>query len=126
MSRHSFILPLTTCAYWAHPNGTEEGAAPGEDPRFAADSVIEFSEALHKEGPVISEAQVLLGVALKGTFSFVVSPRGTVVDVLPLSCNNEEFAAACIQAIHAWKFKPMRLNGEPVYCRLQVPIAWNS
>ncbi len=126
MSRNHFILPLSTCAYWAHPTAGADAGATGEDPRFAADSVIEFSEALHKEGPVISEAQVLLGLALKGSFSFVVSPLGTVVDVLPLSCNNEEFAVACTQASLAWKFKPMRLNGEPVYCRLQVPIAWNS
>ena len=124
MSRSQFVLPISTCSYWAHAPESVDADAP--DSRFEADSVIEFSVALHKEGPVIHETMVLQGLALKGVFSFIVSPRGTVVDVLPLSCNNDDFAAACIEAIQSWTFKPMRLNGEGVYCRLQVPIAWNS
>lgn len=127
MSSPRFVLPLTLCSFWNDALGHDvAGAAPGSDPRFAPDVVVTMPIAVEKRAPDITDEQRLRNVPLKGLFTFVVSPKGVVVDVCTLSCNNEAFEQACALAIRRWTFQPMTLNGEGVWCRLQVPIAWNS
>jgi len=122
MSSQRFVLPLTLCSFWPE----RQDAAMTMPDGYGADQVVHFPACTAKPEPQLTETQRLRRTPMKGLFSFIVSPDGTVVDVSAVYSNNEEFTKACDEAIRHWAFTPMSINGKPAWCRMQVPIAWNG
>lgn len=58
------------------------------------------------------------GISGEAILAFVVGVDGKVRDVVVTSATNEDFAKAAAEAIGKWSFKPARLNGAAVACRV--------
>jgi RNA polymerase sigma factor (sigma-70 family) len=55
---------------------------------------------------------------------FVVGQDGQVYEPSAISSTDPAFAAAAVEAVSQWVFKPGQLGGQSVYTRMQVPIVF--
>lgn len=83
----------------------------------AADVSIE-PEATRRVPPEYPYHLRSRGVTGEATLAFVVGVDGKVGEVVVTNATNEAFAKAAVDAIRKWTFKPARLNGAAVACRV--------
>ena len=118
------------------------GAAPSVEPRSrAADSPVRArltdSAAETVEPPVYTHANSEVTPPVwsrrqlpsepspdsqTGYFDIVIDTNGDVESVRLISPTRRYEERMLMSAAKAWKFRPARLNGEPVRYRMQVPI----
>jgi RNA polymerase sigma factor (sigma-70 family) len=55
---------------------------------------------------------------------FVVGQDGLVYEPSAISSTDPAFAAAAVEAVSQWVFKPGQVGGQSVYTRMQVPIVF--
>lgn len=68
---------------------------------------------------------------LKGTDGMValvvvINEDGTVAEASVSKSSDAAFEAPALEAISKWKFKPAELNGQPVKCKITLPIRFSS
>ncbi|HYP16096.1 MAG TPA: TonB family protein [Opitutus sp.] len=56
----------------------------------------------------------------------VIDDNGDVVESTTLKATREEFAAAAIEAVGRWKFKPARKAGQAVRSQISLPIKFTN
>jgi protein TonB len=56
--------------------------------------------------------------------AFEVTTDGNTADVRAVGHSDRAFVKAAVSAVSKWKFRPATDNGQPVSCRLVVPIAF--
>jgi TonB family protein len=78
------------------------------------------------ERPVYPAEMRAQDIPGKAIVEFVVRKDGSVSDVRVVSATNALFGDAASRAVAKWLFKPARLDGVPVNCRLEVPIIFHS
>ncbi len=71
------------------------------------------------EYPAYAKKHAIMGVV---TLRIVVSAKGRVDDVRVLESSDHMFDAPAIEAAKRFRFKPARLNGEPVRSAVVVPV----
>ena len=57
--------------------------------------------------------------------SFVVNPKGKVVNPVVIRSNNPAFDQPAIAALLRWRFEPATIDGRPVNARMSVPIIFS-
>ena len=57
--------------------------------------------------------------------SCVIDADGNVTDAEVKKSSNDGFNKAAIEAINKWKFKPAKVGGKPVKCRVTIPFRFN-
>ncbi len=62
------------------------------------------------------------GVSGVVAVAIVIDERGAVIDAIVSKSTNVGFEKPSLDALHAWKFKPARVAGEPVKVRVTVPM----
>lgn len=75
--------------------------------------------------PVYPPEMRRAGVGGEGTILFTVKSDGTVADAMITKATNIQFGEAALQSILKWRFKPAEVDGQPVNCRLMVPIVFS-
>lgn len=101
---------------------------------FAFDiGVLEAIPALANQQQVVSIMErsyprLLLNAGIGGTVTlqFVIENDGTIEEetVRIIDATHEEFRAAAVQAIQAFRFTPGRYRGENVRVLIQMPLTW--
>ena len=61
-------------------------------------------------------------IAGECVISFTVKQDGSIGDLMVVRANDVRFGTATINAVSQWQFIPARLGGQPVDCRLTMPI----
>jgi TonB family protein len=61
----------------------------------------------------------------KAMIAFVVLPDGSVTDVAIVKADDIRFGDAATAAVSAWKFHPAKFHGQPVSCRMMVPVVFS-
>lgn len=56
----------------------------------------------------------------------IVNADGTVAEASVAKSSDAAFEAPSLEAIAKWKFKPAEVNGQPVRCKITVPIRFTS
>ena len=69
--------------------------------------------------------------SMKGTGGMVslvviINSDGTVAEARVTKSSDVAFEAPSLEAISKWKFKPAEVNGQPVKCKITVPLRFNS
>jgi TonB family protein len=64
------------------------------------------------------------GVSGQATILFIVDTQGRVLGPTIVKATDIQFGEAARQAVAQWRFKPALVAGEPVFCRLMVPVAF--
>jgi len=62
------------------------------------------------------------GLSGSAMIEFVVGTDGTVGNIKIKASKPAILGKACPEAVAKWKYRPAMLNGQPVKCRIQVPI----
>ena len=62
------------------------------------------------------------GVSGVVAVSIVIDERGAVIGATVSKSSNVAFEKPSLDALHAWKFRPARVAGEPVKVRVTVPM----
>ncbi len=57
--------------------------------------------------------------------TFIIDEHGNVVDPEVKKSSNDGFNQSAVKAIAQWKFRPAKVGGKPVKCRVTVPIRFN-
>lgn len=90
------------------------------------------SEALSSIPVVVRQAKPEYPLALRGRgqggqiiAQFVVDTKGDVVDPQIVTSNNEGLNEPAIDALRKWRFKPGKMNGEPVNTLMQIPMIFS-
>jgi TonB family protein len=65
------------------------------------------------------------GISGDALVRFIVTADGRVVDVTAIRATHPSFGAAAAEAVSKWRYQPALKDGQPVACRLQVPIFFN-
>lgn len=55
---------------------------------------------------------------------YVVDTEGKVRDARAIKAAHPDFAAAAVESVSGWKFKPGMKNGRPVNTRMQSPVVF--
>src|SRR5207248_3283186 len=64
------------------------------------------------------------GITGEAVVEFVVGEKGTVLNAHAVRSTHEAFAAAAVEAVAQWTFRPGRLKGRAVNTHMQVPIVF--
>jgi TonB family protein len=56
---------------------------------------------------------------------FIVRRDGSVSDVMVVKATDVRFAEAVSAAIEKWTFRPALVSGQPVDCRLMIPLTFS-
>lgn len=56
----------------------------------------------------------------------VVGEDGSVVEASVAKSSDAAFEAPSLEAISKWKFKPAEVNGQPVKCKITLPIRFDT
>jgi len=94
------------------PSGEYYSTSEVTTPPFPTYQVVPIYPHEYKSDNVQGEAIV----------SFVVEKDGTVQQARVLSATREGFGYSALQSVVRWRFRPGRMNGQPVRFLLQVPI----
>jgi protein TonB len=62
------------------------------------------------------------GISGECVISCTVRQDGSVGDLMVVKANDIRFGAAGLNAVCKWKFTAARLGGQPVDCRVQIPL----
>lgn len=94
---------------------------------FAADAVLQFDKApLPVLTPPPSFPAAKKGESGIVALVVVINEDGTVAEASIAKSSDAAFEAPSLEAISKWKFKPAEVNGQPVKCKITVPIRFNS
>ncbi|HEX2855207.1 MAG TPA: energy transducer TonB [Opitutaceae bacterium] len=64
------------------------------------------------------------GVSGEATILFIVTPDGGVAGTMIVKASDIQFGEAARDAVAQWRFSPALVAGQPVYCRIMVPIVF--
>lgn len=56
--------------------------------------------------------------------SCVITKTGTTMDVAVVRSDDARYNEACLAAVRGWTFEPGKKDGQPVACRVHVPLAF--
>jgi protein TonB len=62
----------------------------------------------------------------KAIVAYTVHTDGKVVDASVVEADDVQFGEAAVAAIRKWRYKPARMNGAPVDCRMTLPFVFVS
>jgi TonB family protein len=65
------------------------------------------------------------GIQGAAVVDFIVDEAGAAREVHAVQATNSEFAAAAVNSVAQWRFKPGEKNGQPVRTHMQVPISFS-
>ncbi len=100
----------------------ERSASPDPCSQSSEPGCIAPPAKLVDRAPTYPQAQADRGVSGKGVVSGRLGADGYVKDLVAAPDTDPEFAAATIEAVQSWRFSPVRLNGVPVECGIQVTV----
>lgn len=84
-----------------------------QDPVRRVSTAPEYPLELKKEG---ATGQVIV--------DFIVGETGEVLFAAAVASTDPRFNASAVQAVRTWRFDPARRGGQPVRCRLRVPLSF--
>lgn len=61
----------------------------------------------------------------QAVIAFVVLPDGSVTDAAIVKADDIRFGDAAAAAVSQWKFIPAKAHGQPVACRMMVPVVFS-
>jgi len=64
-------------------------------------------------------------VSGEGVVIFTVLTDGSVSDASIVRATDVRFGEAAVEAVMKWRFRPAKVGGSPVKCRIMVPIEFN-
>lgn len=73
----------------------------------------------HPTYPAALRREKIQGVA---NVSFIVKPDGSVTEVTVIDATHRLFGSAAVEAVKKWRFRPGTVGGQPVACRMVVPV----
>jgi protein TonB len=78
--------------------------------------------ALHKpvDYPPDARARGIQGAVL---LHVIIGPDGSIVKALVVS-GPEELRAAALASVQQWRYKPVILNGNPIYVESQIELTY--
>lgn len=110
------FLAFTTC-FLARPS-----AMVAQDEAGIFQQVDEPPVPLKTPPPKYPDSLRRAGVSGVVAVAIVIDERGAVIDAIVSKSTNVGFEKPSLDALHAWKFKPARVAGEPVKVRVTVPM----
>jgi periplasmic protein TonB len=132
LARHSVVAALIAgvvltsgCASNA-PDTTAVSTDASPAPALQVDEEFQpfdtpptLEKYVEPEYPAYAKKHAIMGVV---TLRIVVSAKGRVDEVRVLESTDRMFDAPAIDAAKQFRFKPARLNGEPVQSAVAVPV----
>jgi protein TonB len=121
--RIPFILLVLTI-----PLGFSGCETPAPPPPVAIGDVIAIADAdtkpvaIQRVPPHFPTAERRAGMPGYAITDFIVTTEGRVAQARVIEASDNAFAAAALQAVSQWRFRPATRNGAPVACHMQVPI----
>lgn len=114
------LLFLAACATTGTPPLSPVSAALPPLPEGVFDEAnVEIKpEAIRRVPPNYPSHLKSRGISGEVTLAFIVGADGKVRDIVVTSATNEDFARAAIDSLRQWSFKPARVNGAAVSCRI--------
>lgn len=93
----------------------------------ATDAATQFDKApLPVKAPPPAYPEALKGTNGLVAVVVVVNEDGSVAEASVSKSSDAGFEAPALEAIAKWKFKPAEVNGQPVKCKITVPIRFSS
>ncbi|HEU0300236.1 MAG TPA: energy transducer TonB [Longimicrobium sp.] len=83
----------------------------------------EFTEALREHYP---RALRSTGTRAEVRVRFAVDPRGDPRHALVVQSSDPRFDAPTLDALRRLRFQPARMDGEPVWAWMEVPVEWTD
>lgn len=98
-------------------------------PQYGADTydvsqVAKQPAPRYRQPPVYPFELRRRGITGEAMIDFVVDVDGSVVDAVVLRANDVRIGDAARSAVAKWKFRPAEIDGHPVRCHMEVPIAF--
>ncbi|MBI5382172.1 MAG: energy transducer TonB [Opitutae bacterium] len=116
----SIILAITIASLVGCATAPRSSSIP--DRIYETREVQTPPQAIHKERPDYPKELRRRGIAGVGVVLFTVLPDGTVHDAIIVQDTHPSFGSAALACIRHWRFKPALIDGNPVACRMSVPI----
>ena len=86
---------------------------------------VDSYQGSHSEGPVplsVVAPTATSDEAGQVELTFVVNAQGLPTEIAVKTATNENLVASAKAAVAQWKFVPAKLNGEPVACKVMLPV----
>ncbi|MBC7369796.1 MAG: TonB family protein [Undibacterium sp.] len=80
----------------------------------------------YQQRPRYPTAMRRAGASGGAMIRYVVDTEGKVRDARAIEAAHPDFAAAAVESVSGWKFKPGMKNGRPVNTRMQAPINFSQ
>ncbi|HEU5078558.1 MAG TPA: TonB family protein [Opitutaceae bacterium] len=105
-------------------------AAPPKENGAGSDAYsitdVDALPVVTKQAPPVYPAELRKAHVLgEAKIQFVVDPSGDPTQLVCLSSTAPEFAESALLAVQQWRFHPAQKNGQPVACRMVVPIVFS-
>ena len=118
---HALLLTAALLATPAH-------GKPAQPP--ASSEVYDVTDLDTPPQPVkraaASHPRHLLGTSGAALVQFTVDAKGKPRDIEIVSADHKAFGAAAVACVKQWRFKPALKAGQPVKCRMRLPIVFRS
>ena len=82
----------------------------------------QYPTPISQPSPRYPEEERRSGTQGYATVLFIVEADGTVSNILAVRATDSAFGDAASAAVSQWRFRPATLQGQPVRCRVLVPI----
>jgi TonB family protein len=90
-------------------------------PRVRVPADLVQQQLVHKVDPIYPQAALQRSIQGVVVLRTVIARDGTVLELRPVS-GPEELAPAAVDAVKWWRFRPYRVNGEPVEVETELAI----
>jgi TonB family protein len=121
----SSFLALLCGAHLTYAGSSELPPAAASQSAYSLDQVDRPPVVQSQAQPVYPEQLHRARVSGEAKVQFVVDTTGAATHLECLACTAPEFAESALAAIQQWHFTPAQKNGQPVACRLVVPIVFS-
>lgn len=112
------------------PAGTEERGQPAADSAKEVQAPVPSLAALdvkprviHQASPVVTK-EMSRKLPARVVVVFIVNAKGRVENVRVQQSTDSVFEQPALSAVSKWRFEPGRKDGNPVACRMRVPIVF--
>jgi protein TonB len=121
------VVIFASAFLFAQQAGSEGSGATSETQKAAPSQRVRVSQGVmsgllsSRVQPTYPEDAKQAGIQGKVVLKALIDKEGNVEDVQLMS-GPEQLAPAAIEAVKQWRYKPYRMNGEPVNVETQVLV----